>query len=108
LPTTDWAAFGPPVTSTCSSSVRRNRRVGDLLLAAGRVVDVDLQVRRKDGSILDGVFSGEVVESQGQRHSLTVMVDHTEAKQARDDLLRATRICETVGLAGSGRRGSGE
>lgn len=76
-----------------------HRRVGDLLLAAGRVVDVDVQVRRKDGSVLYGVFSGEVIESQGTRHSLTVMVDHTEAKQAREALVRAARISETVGLA---------
>ncbi|WP_319588471.1 PAS domain S-box protein [uncultured Desulfobulbus sp.] len=52
------------------------------LAAQGRVADCELQVRRKDGTILDGVFSGELVESHGQKSFLTVMIDQTDRRRA--------------------------
>jgi len=45
------------------------------LQAEGRIVDFELQIRRRDGAILDGLFSGEVITTQGQRFFLTVMID---------------------------------
>ena len=60
------------------------------LQAEGRVTDFELQVRRKDGVVLTGLFSGEMIQSQGRKHFLTVMNDITERKQAeteRDRLL---------------------
>jgi PAS domain S-box-containing protein len=83
----DLGLFVDPETQT---------RVGDLLQATGRVSAVELQVRRKDGSVLDGLFSGDVIESQGSRFFLTVMVDQTEAKLAREALVRQARIHGTV------------
>jgi PAS domain S-box-containing protein len=55
-------------------------RVGDTLQATGRIVGVGLQVRRKDGAILEGLFSGEIIESQGRRYFLTVMVDQSDCR----------------------------
>lgn len=51
--------------------------------------DVDLKVRTKDGSILEGLFSGEIIESQGHKSLLTVMVDITKRKQAEHALKKA-------------------
>ena len=51
-----------------------------LLLAQGRLADFELQVKRKDGTIRDGLFSGEVISQHGQQQLLTVMVDITERK----------------------------
>ena len=61
---------------------------GDLL-KAGRIADFELQVRRKDGTFLDGLFSGEVISSQGRLYLLTVMIDITARKQA-EAALRAS------------------
>ncbi|WP_319588473.1 PAS domain S-box protein [uncultured Desulfobulbus sp.] len=47
---------------------------------------IELQVAAKDGRILDGLFSGEVINSQGQDSLLTVMIDITERKQMEDTL----------------------
>jgi len=44
--------------------------------------DVELQVKTKSGRILNGLFSGELIESQGKNLFLTVMVDITERKIA--------------------------
>ncbi|MFE8033443.1 putative bifunctional diguanylate cyclase/phosphodiesterase [Thiohalocapsa marina] len=43
--------------------------------------DVELQVRRKDGAILQCLFSGERISIQGQEYLLTVLVDITERKR---------------------------
>ena len=54
-----------------------------------RFANCELQVRCKDGSVLDGLFCGEIIESQGKRSLLTVMVDHTAQKQAQKALHEA-------------------
>lgn len=48
----------------------------------GRVSNVDLKVKRKDGAIVAGLFSGEIIESQGRKLFLSVMIDLTERKKA--------------------------
>jgi len=51
------------------------------LETTGSVSGVELKVRRKDGIIIDGLFSGDVISSQGRQYFLTVMVDITGRKQ---------------------------
>lgn len=58
------------------------------LASTGRVTDLELQVRCKDGTICDGLFSGEVIENQGKRYLLTVMVDITANKRMTAALAR--------------------
>ena len=54
---------------------------GRRLAARGHIDDVELQVRRKDGTLVDGLFSGETILSQGQEFHLTLMIDITQRKQ---------------------------
>ncbi|MBK8800524.1 MAG: response regulator [Fibrobacteres bacterium] len=56
--------------------------VGQDLRSTGRARDVELKVRAKCGDIMDGIFSGEVVDFGGKKHVLTVLVDITARKQA--------------------------
>jgi PAS domain S-box-containing protein len=60
--------------------------LADKLQAAGHITDFELQVRRADGKLLYGLFSGEVIQSQGQAYFLTVMIDITARKQAETAL----------------------
>ena len=60
--------------------------VADRLQTQGRFRDVELQVRRRDGALLDGLFSGEMIRSQGQEYFLTVMIDISRRKQAEQRL----------------------
>jgi len=71
------------------------------LQAEGRIAGFELQVRAKDGTILDGLFSGELISTQGQHYFLTVMVDITERKQAEEALRAATAAAEAANLAKS-------
>ncbi len=61
--------------------------VADIMQAKGHSTDFELQVLRKDGAIVDGLFSGEVISSQGRQFLLTVMVDITARKRAEEQLL---------------------
>jgi PAS domain S-box-containing protein len=56
------------------------------VLKDGRVTDFELQVRCRNGAILDGLFSGEIIRSQGRQYFLTVMIDITRRKQAEEAL----------------------
>jgi PAS domain S-box-containing protein len=62
------------------------------LLAEGRLVNVEVQFRRKDGSLLDGLVFGEVFNNKGQQFLLAVMTDITERKQAERELDRLSVI----------------
>jgi PAS domain S-box-containing protein len=53
-----------------------------MLLRDNRITSVELQIRHKNGNILDGLFSGDVVYIHGQQYLLTVMLDITYRKSA--------------------------
>ncbi len=56
----------------------RQRAAAERIMREERIDSTELQVRRRDGGILNGLFSGELISSQGQRYFLTVMIDVTE------------------------------
>jgi len=62
--------------------------LAEQLQTEGRINDVEMQIRRKDGALLAGLFSGEIIVSQGQQFFLSVMIDITERKLAEEELLR--------------------
>jgi PAS domain S-box-containing protein len=70
------------------------RTIDDELERTGRVANCELKVRAQDGTILDGMFSGEIIENQGQPFFLTVMTDVTEQKRAQEALAAANRNLE--------------
>ena len=67
---------------------------GDRLRADGTLAGFEVQVRRKDGVVLDGLFTGEVIGGQGRQYLLTVMVDITERKRAEAELRETNRSLE--------------
>jgi len=61
------------------------------LLETGSLHDLELKVRAKDGRIIDGIFSGEIVVSSGKPFLLTIMVDITARKAAERELERTVQ-----------------
>jgi len=53
------------------------------LLKKGRVRDIETRIRCKDGSIINGLFSGEIIDNFGVKSFLTVLVDITEQVDLR-------------------------
>jgi PAS domain S-box-containing protein len=76
----------------------------DELHASGHVANIDLQLRRKDGRIIEGLLSGEVIRHQGQQYFLIVMLDITERKRAEglEAELGHARKLEAVGQLAAG------
>jgi PAS domain S-box-containing protein len=71
-------------------------QVIELLQSKGRIVDIELLVRRKDGAILNGLFSAELVISQGRKYILSVMLDITERKQAEKLLVEERQRLSSI------------
>ena len=66
------------------------------LRTTGQVANKELQVRTKDGSILEGLFSGETISNQGKDYFLTVMIDITKMKEAEQRLLEEHQRLESI------------
>ncbi len=67
------------------------------LRSQGRLSDFELQVRCKDGSLRDGLFSGEIIGSQGRQIYLTVMADITDFRRALRRLEESERQLRLLG-----------
>jgi PAS domain S-box-containing protein len=75
----------------------------------GRIADMEIQVRRRDGEILDVMFSGEIIHSQGRKYFLTVTVDITARKRAEADLQNVNiRLEQALQQADSANRSKSE
>ena len=59
----------------------KQKEIAHLLHNTGRISDIEMQIRKKNGDIIYGIFSGELISSQGQQYFLTVMVDISERKR---------------------------
>lgn len=67
----------------------KQKRAEEELLNTGRIENKLLRIRTKNGTFLDGLFSGDVIESQGKRFKLTVMVDISDYLKAQRMLKEA-------------------
>lgn len=56
------------------------------LIKEGKIKNIEFDVRRKDGQILKGLFSGEIIDNQLEKSFLTVMNDITEINQMKEKL----------------------
>ena len=65
---------------------REQQELAKQLQIEGRISNFELDVQKKDGSIISGLFSGEVINNQGKQYFLTVMIDITNRKRAEQDL----------------------
>ena len=52
------------------------------LLEQGYFDNCELKIRRKDGQIIDGLFSAEIIEHQGKMYVLIIMIDLTSRKRS--------------------------
>lgn len=75
--------------------------MADELRSSGRISELELTVRRKDGVLVEGLFSGETIESQGKLYLLTVMLDITDRKRAEAALTYAAEAAEEASRAKS-------
>ncbi|MCX5848884.1 MAG: PAS domain S-box protein [Deltaproteobacteria bacterium] len=60
----------------------KHRNIVQQLQEQGNIENFELKVRRKDDTILEGLFSAEIIERQGEKYFLIVMIDMTSRKQS--------------------------
>lgn len=70
--------------------------IAERLKSKGQVSDIEMQARCKDGTILDGIFSGEVFSSEGKQYFLTSMLNITARKKAEKAVMDAYEVMLTV------------
>jgi two-component system, NtrC family, sensor kinase len=68
--------------------------VAQHLLATDHLTNVETRIRCKNGELIDGMFSGEVINSHGSKHFLTVMINITALKNAERQLRIANETLE--------------
>ncbi|MCK5707185.1 MAG: PAS domain S-box protein [Candidatus Aureabacteria bacterium] len=70
----------------------RQKEVADQLQKKGSIKNIELKAKRKDGKILDGVFSGEIIDTSKGKSFLTVMIDITNRKKAEEEILKLAKF----------------
>ena len=68
------------------SDKETRKRYMSILDKKGRVVDMENELRRKDGKVRQVLMSGEFIELSGKKYVLTIIKDITERKQAEQAL----------------------
>jgi len=58
----------------------------------GNVKNIELKVRKKDGELIDGLFSGEIIDNQLEKTLLTVMTDITKQKNVEEELKKERNL----------------
>ncbi len=76
--------------------VEKEKKIEQLLKKQGYIRNIELKVRTKSGKIIDGLFSGEIIKSQGKLYFLTVMIDITSRKEAQRNLKQQTQKAQTL------------
>ncbi len=70
--------------------------VADELARTGSVRNYEMKTRAKSGEIVDGLFFGELIKSQGKEYFLTVMVDLSERKKAENKIKELLTFQKTL------------
>jgi PAS domain S-box-containing protein len=66
----------------------------DGLRTSGAVRERDVRYRRKDGAVLDGLLSGQMLSVDGEDYSLTILIDITERVQYEERLRESNHRLE--------------
>jgi PAS domain S-box-containing protein len=64
----------------------KQKEVAKTLAEKGTIRDIELDVRKKDGAIITGLFSGDIIDNQIEKNFLTVMTDITPQREAKKEL----------------------
>jgi diguanylate cyclase (GGDEF)-like protein/PAS domain S-box-containing protein/putative nucleotidyltransferase with HDIG domain len=70
----------------------KQRAISYELEKFGKISNYELKIRTKSGEILEGLFSGEIIKSQGKKYFLTVMIDITKRKKAEEEKIKQSQL----------------
>jgi len=73
-----------------------NQFVYESLKKDGFVHNLDVKVKTKSGGLLEGIYFGDVIESQGEKYFLSALVDQTERKKIEADIKKKNTELEKL------------
>lgn len=73
-------------------NLAQSKAVSMQLQQEGRIANLEIQMRCKNGTLIDGLFFGEAMSRQGKRYFLSVFTDITARKRAEQELERLSDI----------------
>jgi len=73
------------------------------LIEVGYIHDVFVKLKAKNGDIIEGLFSGDIIENQGKKYFLTVFIDQTERMKAVELMERTLKDSEKLNKLMIGR-----
>jgi PAS domain S-box-containing protein len=72
------------------------RRIMESLQRDGRITTIEVKIRAKDGHLLDGLFSAEIIDSQGQLYLVSVVVDISERRRSETEARRQRALIQSL------------
>lgn len=69
----------------------KRRKIIKKIIKEGSVNNIELKLLNKRDEVLELLFSGEIIESQGQQFILTVMTDITVQKRVEEELVKTNQ-----------------
>lgn len=76
--------------------IEKSKAIESALQKKGFVHNSNLKIKSKTGDILNVLFSGEIIESHGERYLLIVMNDITQMKKVEEELSEKTALQEVL------------
>jgi len=67
-----------------------------IIVEHGSIREFETKLRTKDGRIREGLLSGDIIESQGERYFLAVMIDITDRKKAEAEREKTIQELKTA------------
>ena len=75
-------------------NVEQQGQLAEMLARSGCIANAEMQLHRKDGRVIDGLFYGEIITIGDARYFLTVMLEISAQKRAESELREANRVLE--------------
>jgi len=85
------------------TDLEKQKKLAKELKVKGSIKNAELQIRTNSGEILEGIFYGEIIEADGEKYFLTVMIDQTEKKKAEKELEKRFEETENINRLMVGR-----
>jgi len=74
--------------------LRQREEITRILNANKIVKNFEIKIRRKDGKILTCLWSGQIIEINGEKYIIASVIDNTKNKKIETELINARKLAE--------------